>query len=368
MSRKRKSAARSAASTPGAAPATYSAGDGERAAGRIEAFSFGDPIPVLDKRELLDYFEAVLVGDWYEPPVSLDGLAKMFRAAIHHSSPIHAKVNIISSCFVPHPLLTRAAFESFALDDQVFGNAYLERRRARSGRVLELKPAKARYVRRGKDLDQYYFVTGAGEEWEFPRGEVFHLIKPDINQEIYGLPEYLSAIASALLNESATLFRRKYYQNGSHAGFILYLTDPTQQQDDVDALRKALRESKGPGNFRNLFVYAPSGKKDGLQVIPVSEVAAKDEFMSIKNVTRDDLLAAHRVPPPLLGIIPNNVGGFGDAEKAAKVFARNELLPLMNRYRQLNEWMGDEVVRFTPYAIDSDQDDDNDDSDPRRVP
>lgn len=60
----------------------------------------------------------------------------------------------------------------------------------------------------------------------------------------------------------------------------------------------------------------PNGKKDGLQLIPISEVAAKDEFIGIKNVTRDDVLAAHRVPPQLLGIIPQNSGGFGDIGKA----------------------------------------------------
>jgi capsid portal protein len=38
---------------------------------------------------------------------------------------------------------------------------------------------------------------------------VFHLLEPDINQELYGMPEYLSALNSAWLNESATLFRRK---------------------------------------------------------------------------------------------------------------------------------------------------------------
>lgn len=319
------------------------------------AFTFGDPVPVLDRREILDYLESVLVDKWYEPPISLSGLAKTFQAAVHHSSPIYVKLNILVSCFEPHPALSRTAFESFALDDLVFGNAYLERQRARSGRMLALKTAKAKYMRRGKDLEQYYFVTGYGEEHEFPRGEVFHLMKPDLNQEIYGIPEYLSAIASALLNESATLFRRKYYLNGSHAGFILYMTDPAQNQDDVDNLRTALKNAKGPGNFRNLFVYAPSGKKDGLQVIPVSEVAARDEFMGIKNVTRDDLLAAHRVPPQLMGIIPNNTGGFGDVEKAAQVFARNELEPLMNRYRSLNDWAGEEVIRFRPYSITPDQ-------------
>lgn len=44
----------------------------------------------------------------------------------------------------------------------------------------------------------------------------------------------------------------------------------------------------------------------------------KDEFLNIKNVSRDDMLAAHRVPPQMMGIIPQNTGGFGDVEKAAR--------------------------------------------------
>ncbi|GEM_PF-2055912 len=39
-----------------------------------EAFSFGHPISVLDRRELLDYVEYVQMDRWYEPPVSFDGL------------------------------------------------------------------------------------------------------------------------------------------------------------------------------------------------------------------------------------------------------------------------------------------------------
>lgn len=147
------------------------------------------------------------------------------------------------------------------------------------------------------------------QPYQFTKGSIFHLMEPDINQEIYGLPGYLSAIPSALLNESATLFRRKYYINGSHAGFIMYMTDAAQNQEDVNNLRNAMKSAKGPGNFRNLFMYSPNGKKDGLQIIPLSEVAAKDEFLNIKNVSRDDMMAAHRVPPQMMGIMPNNVGG-----------------------------------------------------------
>lgn len=83
----------------------------------------------------------------------------------------------------------------------------------------------------------------------------------------------------------------------------------------------------------------------------MSEVAAKDEFLNIKNVSRDDMMAAHRVPPQMMGIIPNNTGGFGDVEKASRVFVRNELMPLQKRLQELNDWLNEEVIRFEAYDL-----------------
>ncbi len=98
-------------------------------------------------------------------------------------------------------------------------------------------------------------------------------------------------------------------------------------------------------------MYSPNGKKDGLQIIPLSEVAAKDEFLNIKNVSRDDMMAAHRVPPQMMGIMPNNVGGFGDVEKASKVFVTNELKPLQRKILDLNDWLGSDIINFDEYII-----------------
>lgn len=319
---------------------------------KATAFTFGDPMPALNRVDLLDFAELIEVNGWYEPPVSWAGLAKSFRAGTHHASALYFKRNVLASTFVPHPLLSRDTFRRWALDFLMFGNSYVERQTNRLGGTLKYEAVPAKYMRRRVDLLRYVQTDGWKAVHEFDVGAVHHLIEPDINQEVYGLPEYLGALHAAWLNESSTLFRRRYYENGSHAGFILYLTDPAQNQDDVDALREALKHAKGPGNFRNLFYYAPGGKKDGLQLIPVSEVAAKDEFFNIKNITRDDLLAAHRVPPQLLGIVPSNTGGFGAADTAAKVFGRNEIGPLQSQFLALNEWAGDEVIRFDSYSID----------------
>ncbi len=105
----------------------------------------------------------------------------------------------------------------------------------------------------------------------------------------------LSSLDAAWLNEAATLFRRRYDKNRQPRGLHLYMTDLAQSQQDVEVPKR----SKGPANIRDLFMYVPDGKKDGTQIIPPSEVAAKDELFNIKNVMRDDLLAANRVPPQL---------------------------------------------------------------------
>jgi capsid portal protein len=65
------------------------------------------------------------------------------------------------------------------------------------------------------------------------------------------------------------------------------------------------------------------------------------------------MLAAHRVPPQLLGVVPSNTGGFGAADTAAKVFGRNEVVPLQSRFLELNDWLGEEVIRFNPYTIET---------------
>ncbi|BEN60915.1 phage portal vertex protein [Serratia marcescens] len=324
-----------------------------RADQQVEAFTFGEPSPVLDRRDILDYTECIGNGKWIEPPISFSGLAKSLRAAVHHSSPIYVKRNILASTYIPHPLLSQQDFSRFVLDYLVFGNAFLEKRMSVSGKLLKLQTSPAKYTRRGVEPDVYWFVQSFAEPHSFAPGGVFHLLEPDINQELYGMPEYLSALNSAWLNESATLFRRKYYQNGAHAGYIMYVTDSAQSKTDIEAMRSAMSSSKGLGNFKNLFLYAPNGKPDGIKIVPLSEVATKDDFFNIKNASRDDLLSAHRVPPQMMGIIPNNTGGFGDVAKAAQVFVRNELRPLQERMKELNNWLNEEIIRFSSYELSS---------------
>lgn len=314
------------------------------------AFSLGDAEPILSRRELLDHLECWPIngvgGRYYQPPLPMDVLSKTANVTSHHSSAFRVKVNQLMRDFIPHPLLDRVTFEGLILDHLVLGNYFVERIDNIAGRPMKLKRSLARYTRPGVDPGAYVFLSGFMKEHWFAPGSVFHGMQPWLDQEIYGVPEYLGGLQSAWLNEAAVLYRRRYFLNGAHAGFIMYVGKGGLHEDDAAKIKQSIKDTKGIGNFKSLFVHLPQGEKDSIQILHPGEAAAKDEFVGIKNTTRDDILAAHRVPPQLLGVIPQTAGGFGDVEKAEEVFYRAEILPLQMRFLAINDWLGQDVVRF----------------------
>lgn len=127
---------------------------------KMEAFTFGEPVLVLDTRDILDYVECISNGKWYEPPVSFSGWQK--------------------ACAQPYITARR-----FTLN-------------ATCSQAPTFRPRCC--------------------------------------------PVRISAALRSTIWYSASL-------------------------------REAMRNSKGLGNVKNLFFYAPGGKPDGIKIVPLSEVA-----------------------------------------------------------------------------------------------
>lgn len=167
----------------------------------VEVFSFGEPTPVLAGQEMFDYLECWFNGRWYEPPLGLDGLARSIRSSVHLHSGLMFKRNMLSKSFIPHPLLSRAAFEQFALDYLCLGNVYLEVRRSVLGKARALLPPLAKYMRVGR-YGLYFMAQLWNQVHELEPGTIFHMREADLHQAIYGMPEWICALQSALLKEA----------------------------------------------------------------------------------------------------------------------------------------------------------------------
>lgn len=300
--------------------------------------SFGDPEPVLNQditSSLGCFFNSY--QEYYEPPISFDGLNKMTHANPYHSTSLFFKRNQMVMMLKPNSLLGLADFQRLALDYLTFGNAFALAVRNYLGQIIKLRHIPALNMRRGKQGKYYQLREGLLEPIEFKKGEILHAMNYCTGQSLYGVPEWFSGMHAALLNSEATLFRRRYYLNGAHVGFILYTSDPNITPEYKEALTEQLRQGKGVGNFRSMFVNIPNGKENAVQIIKVGEINQKDEFEKIKNISADDVIVAHRVPPALAGVKPTNTGGFGDIEKINTVYQQNEVFPMTLPFKELNE-------------------------------
>ena len=303
----------------------------------VHSFTFGAPESVLT-RNLGEYLGVFASGDGriYTPPVSRIGLAKLLRANAHHGAIPKFKRNLLLRDFLPSAGCSAQTMGRAALDFIVFGEAYFQRLTNVIGQVLELRHLPALNMRRKVD-GGFVMLLPEGRELEFAEDEIEHVMDYDVEQDVYGVPDYLGGMHSLLLNESATLFRRRYFNNGAHAGFIFYTNDPDLTDEDEERLRSEIEGTKGVGNFRSMFVNIPGGNEKAIQLIPVGDVATKDEFEKIKNITRADVIAAWRMNPALAGIMPENVGGFGDIEKIDRVYSQNEIRPIAQLFMQVND-------------------------------
>lgn len=310
--------------------------------------AFGNPESILAS-DILDYVETALVDGYFEPPIPLDGLAKSLRANTMHSSGIHVKRNMLSAIIkLTDGKLSRRDLVRFLLDLGTFANAYLLKVTNGLGEV-SFKHLPALYMRRRKKPDCYSYKTDY-QTIDYPEGKVFHHFDYDVTQEIYGVPQWLSALNSVFLNEDATLFRRKYYLNGAHSGFLLYMNNPNLTVEQEEDIKQKLNSAKGLGNFKNMFVNGKGKDKEKPELIPVGQLDAKDEFNKIKSATTADVLAAHRIPLDLMSIAREGFTATSDLNKVDKIFYKNELMPVAEvLVSELNDFAGFNVVSIKEY-------------------
>ena len=318
---------------------------------KFSLIEIGSLEPVLDAAHgdyLTTWWDQA--GERYEPPVDFDQLTRLLRANAHHESAVYCKRNTVVQGFRPgrRPVLSRAAMKAVALDYILYGNAYLRQVFSRARELVRLEHLHARTVRRKLEAGRYCQVLPE-RTIDFEPEEVIHVRMYAPESSVYGLPEYLGALNALLLNEQATLFRRKYYINGAHMGFILFTSGQDLGDEDIAQLKDKIAGAKGVGNFKSLYLHF-DGEGD-VKLIPVGDFA-KDDFEKIKSISRDDIISSHRVPPQILAVLTDNkLPATGDLDKVVNLYNTNVVQPLqLDLADEINYHLdGPQQIAFNPY-------------------
>lgn len=306
-----------------------------RSRGGPIAFELGDPESVLDN-DPAPYLGTFLHEQrgFYEPPIDKKGLAKIRKANGFHSRMPAFRRDKVLNLYELNNLISRKELGRVLENLLVTGDTFIAVIYNAFQQVIGLYCLPSVYMRvmdEGAEADFCYVHQGQIKQ-TFLAHEVIHIQQDDLLQGIYGEPEYFGAVQSVLLNEAATLFRRKYFINGAHLGSLFISTSQSLKPKDEKLISDKIRQSKGLGNFRSMFLHLPGMQKatDAFNVVPVGDVATRDEFEKIKNITDRDISAAWGTRPEVAGIMPEAYGGTGDLEKLHALDFENKTLPLIN--------------------------------------
>ena len=267
-------------------------------------------------------------GQYYEHRFSLDWLDKLATAVPHHGSALGLKRNMLlrtTVCKQPS-ILNKQTLNRIIVDYLRFGNSYIEPEYSWSGKLLKLHHSQAMWTRQGaKDSEFWWIDDMHGTGHRKIDGELFKLVASDTRQEIYGIPDYVAGLHSAILNSSATLFRSEYIDNKVQLRFILHITSDLEEEV-VDSIEDKIKGARGL-TVEDLLIHDPDGNEKGVNLIPVSSDISKDDFINVNKATVDAMASVHRVPMQLMGVPPENAGGYGDAATATRVYVENEIIP-----------------------------------------
>ncbi|NHB87177.1 phage portal protein [Photorhabdus tasmaniensis] len=296
---------------------------------RPGVISFGEPEPILTTGTDYNHVYYDNNYDYWQLPIDRLSLSQLPNLNGQHGGVIYARRNMITCDYLDGGL-SAEQLEGCLLDYLLFGDVPILKVRNGWGEVIGLEPLPSLYMRRRKTEE--FVILQKGPPLVYPPEDIIFLKQYDPQQQIYGLPDYIGGIHSVLLNSEATIFRRRYYHNGAHMGFILYANDPNISNEVEQEIKNKIEQSKGVGNFRNMFISIPKGDPDGIKIINIGDVSAADEFSNIKSITAQDVFTAHRFPAGLGGIIPTNGVVMPNPETVRDTYRKDEAIPVQRKF------------------------------------
>lgn len=290
-------------------------------------------------------------GDYIEPFISFSDLLELHYANVYHRRAIKIKANMLSQIeidesdlakFLPQNVSEKEFLFEFCYNLELFGNAPIEKAGAKTNYKLYNIPAHEWRINKDKQMFQ---VDKSGKKIKLD-GYYLKFYSP--SSRYYGEPDYLAAMCQILTNRQADMYNYSFFQNGARPDLAIIHENSEPSEEQIAAYKKFFSENyKGSANaHKTLLCYTNSiGEKDAkIRFEKLSEVQDLS-FKALKEVSRDEIAAAHGIPPRLLGIIQSaQLGGSGELIGQLHQFNELEIKPKIELIEGFFRSIGIKVV------------------------
>lgn len=316
--------------------------------------------------------------DIIEPPYSIDGLKALRYSSIYHRKCIKAKaVDVTRNGYKPISLNDNALEENekrikiifdnfdnieslyrFMEDYYTFTHAALEVLQDNDGVFKGFKHIRANTIRMCKGGEHavqmvdtakvYYKILGSKgdheeEDLDFKKGtwsndiaiedkatSIIWMNGSGMDSDYYHEPEYLPALLTILSDEYLREYNNNHFTTNGIPNYIVTITGDFDEGSIDESTGKSDFESSFEAAFSDLnnqpgsaivFTIPTNDPQSNINVNieRVSDDMKEASFERFRESNRDEILAAHEVPPSRLGITINgSLGGSVDIERNRK--------------------------------------------------
>lgn len=214
------------------------------------------------------------------------------------------------------------------------GNAYWEKVRDRTGRVVELVPLQPERVRVVPSSETFiggYIYEVDGIQYPLEKDDViqFRMPNPNPDEQFIGMPPIRAALRAIATDNEATDFTKTILQN--YAMPAVVITTQAQIDDELAArlTRKWKQKFGGRGQGEPAFL------QEGMTINAVGLSLRDLEFPDLRNISETRICAVFGVPPILVGAQAGmERSTYSNYEEARRSFWQETIMPLLQKLTQ----------------------------------
>lgn len=201
---------------------------------------------------------------------------------------------------------------------------------------------RKRFFKRFGDENEYALSGEPGNVPSTERAnEIIHLKAFHPLSPVYGIPSFVSSYSAMLGDEAASRWNLAFFENNRVPRWLIKIIgggmSPKTQEAFKTYFLQVLR-----GRPHVPVVIAIDSDQAKIETEKLEADSSEGDFLNYRDKMRDEILAAHGVPPRMAGVItPGQLGGEGDAEVQRKDFNSFTIKPLQ---RQLVSWLNDLIL------------------------
>ena len=308
---------------------------------------------ILKARESYPAEELGFAAEIVYPPLSLAQILSLTYSNAFHTQCIALKSDMAVGLEYEAPNTVESFLETIsggepflellqhaAFDWECMGNGYFEVARSLKGQIGELYHVHAQTVFanvRNNRLTGY--VQEAGGSVHFShfgardgRNELFHFKRFTPLSTWYGLPEWVAALEALRLDQEKKTFYAAFFKNFAVPSYAVIMTGAEFSEEVENAVRAGLQQLKGVENaHKTMLLSVPFSRNEAEIRFEKLMADLKDlPFEKLSQATREEILAAHGVPPRLVGIVTAGaLGGGGEMEGQMLSFIEMKVKPRM---------------------------------------